>query len=61
LLAFNPAHNLIRIENQFAAGPGAEMRETFGYPRIPNAPRRAANKAGDLPNIDCFAESGLGT
>jgi hypothetical protein len=57
LLAFNPAHNLSLKEDQFAAGPGAEKRESFGYPRVPNAPGRAANKAGDLANVEGLAEA----
>jgi hypothetical protein len=61
LLAFNPAHNLSLKEDQFAAGPGAEMRESSWNPRISNAPRRAAKKAGDLVNVERRAEAVSGT
>src|SRR5258708_3140066 len=42
LLDFNPAHHLLGVKEQFAAGSGAEMRKSAGNPRIPNAPGRAA-------------------
>src|SRR5690242_11023533 len=57
LLAFNPAHNLSLVEDHFAAGPGAEMRESFGNPRVPNAPRRTAKQSSDLPNIKGLAKA----
>jgi hypothetical protein len=56
LLFFNPAHNLLGIEEQFAAGPGAEVRKPARDPRIPDAPGRAANEKGDLANIERRAE-----
>jgi hypothetical protein len=39
LLAFNPANDLIVVEDQSAAGRGPEVREPSWYEGLPYGPR----------------------
>ncbi len=47
LLAFDPANDLILVEDQPAAGLEAEVRKPSGNEGLPYGPRRTADELGD--------------
>jgi hypothetical protein len=56
LLVFDPADNLIRVENQSAAGRGPEVRKPSREKGLSYGPRRAADQGGDLAEGERRAE-----
>ena len=56
LLFFDPADNLIRVENQSAAGRGPEERKPSGHEGLSYGPRRAADELRHLAKPERAAQ-----